>query len=76
MRISVSNKGNIAPNAHRGDLYLQGSVKEESHFERHDDDIYFGAPTFFTQVALGGTIKVPSLRGEPVLEIPKGAKDR
>ena len=76
MRIRVSNKGNIAPNGQRGDLYLQVSVKEDSHFVRHDDDIYFEAPIFFTQVALGGTIKVPSLRGELELEIPKGAKDK
>lgn len=76
MRIRVSNKGNIAPNGQRGDLYLQVSVKEDSHFVRHDDDIYFEAPIFFTQVALGGTIKVPSLRGELELEIPKDAKDK
>ncbi|MCG3658668.1 molecular chaperone DnaJ [Aliarcobacter butzleri] len=76
MRIRVSNKGNIAPNGQRGDLYLQVSVKEDSHFVRHDDDIYFEAPIFFTQVALGGKIKVPSLRGELELEIPKGAKDK
>lgn len=76
MRIRVSNKGNIAPNGQRGDLYLQVKVKEDSHFVRHDDDIYFEAPIFFTQVALGGTIKVPSLRGELELEIPKGTKDK
>ncbi len=76
MRIRVSNKGNIAPNGQRGDLYLQIRVKEDSHFVRHDDDIYFEAPIFFTQVALGAKIKVPSLRGELELEIPKGTKDK
>ncbi len=76
MRMRVSNKGNIAPNDQRGDLYLQIKVKEDSHFVRHDDDIYFEAPIFFTQVALGAKIKVPSLRGELELEIPKGAKDK
>lgn len=76
MRIRVSNKGNIAPNGQRGDLYLQVNVKEDSHFVRHDNDIYFEAPIFFIQVALGGKIKVPSLRGELELEIPKGAKDK
>lgn len=76
MRIRVSNKGNIAPDGSRGDLYLQVSVKEDSHFVRHDDDIYFEAPIFFTQVALGGSIKVPGLRGELELEIPAGAKDK
>lgn len=76
MRIRVSNKGNIAPDGSRGDLYLQVSVKEDSHFVRHDDDIYLEAPIFFTQVALGAKIVIPGLRGELQLEIPAGAKDK
>ncbi len=76
MRIRVSNKGNIAPDGSRGDLYLQVAVKEDSHFVRHDDDIYIEVPIFFTQVALGDTIKVPGLRGELELEIPAGTKDK
>lgn len=76
MRIRVSNKGNIAPNNQRGDLYIQTRVKEDSHFVRHDDDIYFEAPIFFTQVALGTKIKIPSLRGELELQIPRNAKDK
>ena len=76
MRIRVSNKGNIAPNGQRGDLYIQTKVKEDSHFVRHDDDIYFEAPIFFTQVALGAKIKIPSLKGELELEIPRNAKDK
>lgn len=76
MRIRVSNKGNIAPDGTRGDLYLQVHVREDSHFVRHDDDIYLEAPIFFTQVALGATIKIPGLRGELELEIPSGAKDK
>ncbi|MGB1227653.1 MAG: molecular chaperone DnaJ [Poseidonibacter sp.] len=76
MRIRVSNKGNIAPDGTRGDLYLEVSVKEDSHFVRHDDDIYYEAPIFFTKVALGGSIKIPGLRGELELDIPAGAKDK
>jgi len=76
MRIRVSNKGNIAPNGQRGDLYLQINVKEDPHFIRNDDDIYFEAPIFFTQVILGAKIKIPSLKGELELEIPKGVKDK
>lgn len=75
-RIRVSNKGNIAPDGSRGDLYLQINVKEDSHFVRHDDDIYLEVPLFFTQVALGDTIKIPGLRGELELKIPQGARDK
>ena len=76
MRIRVSNKGNIAPDGSRGDLYLQVSVNEDSHFVRNDDDIYLEVPVFFTQVALGAKIRIPSLKGELELEIPAGAKDK
>ncbi len=75
-RIRVSNKGNIAPNGTRGDLYLQIKAKEDSHFIRHDDDIYIEVPIFFTQVALGASIKIPGLRGKLKLQIPAGAKDQ
>ncbi len=75
-RIRVSNRGNIAPNGTRGDLYLQIRVKEDSHYVRHDDDIYIEVPIFFTQVALGDTITIPGLRGELELKIPAGTKDK
>lgn len=75
-RIRVSNRGNIAPDGSRGDLYLQINVKEDPHYIRHDDDIYIEVPLFFTQVALGDTITIPGLRGELSLEIPIGTKDK
>ncbi|WP_419764723.1 MAG: molecular chaperone DnaJ [Arcobacter sp.] len=75
-RIRVSNKGNIAPDGSRGDLYLQINVNEDPHYIRHDDDIYIEVPLFFTQVALGDTITIPGLRGELSLEIPMGTKDK
>lgn len=75
-RIRVSNKGNVAPDGSRGDLYIQINVKEDAHFVRHDDDIYFEVPLFFTQVALGGKIEIPGLRGKLDLNIPAGTKDQ
>lgn len=75
-RMRVSGKGNIAPDGTRGDLYIRINVNEDKHFVRHDDDIYLEVPIFFTQIALGDTIKVPSLKGEVELKIPAGAKDK
>ena len=75
-RIRVSGKGNIAPDGTRGDLYIQMNVKEDKHFVRHEDNIYLEVPIFFTQIALGDTIKVPSLRDEIELKIPAGAQDK
>ena len=75
-RIRVAGRGNIDEHGSRGDLYILSSVKEDDHFVRHNDDIYIEVPVFFTQVALGETIKIPTIRGETELELPLGAKDK
>lgn len=75
-RIRVSGKGNIYPDGTRGDLYISIAVAEDEHFVRHDDNVYLEVPVFFTQVALGATIPIPSLRGELELKLPRGAKDK
>ena len=75
-RIRVGNKGNIAPDGSRGDLYIVINVEEDKHFIRHDDDIYLEVPLFFTQVALGDSITIPGLRGELELKIPKNTRDK
>jgi len=75
-RMRISQKGNIAPNNSRGDLYVNINVSEDENYVRHDDDIYIELPVFFTQIALGTTIMVPGIRGELELKIPKNTKDK
>lgn len=75
-RIRVARRGNIDDEGNRGDLYIQVNVGEDEHFLRHNDDIYIEVPVFFTQVALGESITIPTLRGETKLELPLGAKDK
>jgi molecular chaperone DnaJ len=75
-RIRVSGKGNISKNGNRGDLYVTIYVKDDEHFVRSDNDIYLEIPVHFTQIALGATFMIPSLRGEVELKIPIGAKDK
>ncbi len=75
-RIRVANKGNIDDLGRRGDLYILVKVKEDEHFVRHNDDVYIEVPVFFTQLALGESIKIPTIRGETILEIPMGSKDK
>lgn len=75
-RIRVAGKGNIDERGSRGDLYILVHTKEDEHFVRHNDDIYIEVPVFFTQLALGETIKIPTIRGETELELPLGAKDK
>ncbi len=75
-QIRVASKGNIAENGERGDLYVRVIVKDDDHFVRHNDDVYIEIPVFFTQAALGESIKIPTLRGEETLSLPIGAKDK
>lgn len=75
-RLRVSGKGNIGKNGNRGDLYVNIHVREDDQFIRHDDTIYLEVPIFFTLAALGGKIKVPTIRGEEELAIAKGIKDK
>lgn len=75
-RIRASQRGNELPNGKRGDLYIVINVKDDEDFIRNGDDIYIEIPVFFTNIILGGTIKVPSLRGELELKIPTSTKDK
>ncbi len=75
-QIRVAQKGNINDYGDRGDLYVRVHVKEDEHFIRHNDDVYLEVPVFFTQAALGESIKIPTLRGETELKLPVGAKDK
>lgn len=77
MSLRVANKANQVPNSsQRGDLYVRIDVEEDQKFIRHKDDIYTIVPVFFTQAALGKTIKVTTIRGEADLKLPMGAYDK
>ncbi|WP_101019944.1 molecular chaperone DnaJ [Helicobacter pylori] len=76
-RMVLKHKGNEYEKGKRGDLYLEARVKEDEHFKREGCDLFIEAPVFFTTIALGHTIKVPSLKGDELeLKIPINARDR
>ncbi|EAI8913158.1 molecular chaperone DnaJ [Campylobacter coli] len=75
MNLRVAAKGNLSKSGNRGDLYVKVIVEEDDTFIRDDEDIYIEFPVFFTQAILGQSIKVPTIRGEATLNLPKGAKD-
>lgn len=75
-RIRASQRGNELPNGKRGDLYIVINVEEDDHFIRDGSDVYIEIPVFFTNIILGSTIKVPSLRGELELKIPQNTQDK
>jgi molecular chaperone DnaJ len=57
-----------------GDLYVVVHVQEHSFFHREDDDLYCELPIAFPTLALGGTVRVPTLDGREELNIPSGTQ--
>ncbi len=57
-----------------GDLYVVVHVQEHSFFQREGDDLYCEMPMSFPTLALGGTVKVPTLNGREELHIPGGTQ--
>ena len=46
-----------------GDLYVVVHVQEHAFFHREEDDLYCEMPIAFPTLALGGSVKVPTLNG-------------
>jgi molecular chaperone DnaJ len=58
-----------------GDLYVVVHVQEHSFFHREGDDLYCELPISFPTLALGGTVKVPTLdHAEHDLHVPAGTQ--
>jgi molecular chaperone DnaJ len=57
-----------------GDLYVVVHVQEHPFFQREGDDLYCELPIHFPTLALGGTVKVPTLGGREDLSIPAGTQ--
>ena len=70
-RIRLSGEGEAGINGGpAGDLYVQMHLKAHDLFTRDANDLHCVMPIPFTQAALGGTLKVPTLSGEVNLKIP------
>ena len=61
-------------NGPRGDLHVVVQVKPHKLFERHNDDLVLRMPVSFTQAALGGKVRVPTLDGQADLVIDRGTQ--
>lgn len=57
-----------------GDLYVNIQVQPHPHFKQDGKNIIYETSIPFTTAALGGEIKVPTLKGIATLKIPKGAQ--
>ncbi|KAL6990498.1 hypothetical protein U1Q18_043714 [Sarracenia purpurea var. burkii] len=65
----VFRSGGADPDGNQpGDLYVIIKVREDPVFRRDVADIHVNAVLSITQAILGGTIQVPTLRGDVVLK--------
>ncbi len=73
-RIRVRGKGEPSPDGGQaGDLMLTVHVRKHPVFEREGQNLRVKLPVTFTEAALGATIEVPTLGGDPVkLKIQPG----
>lgn len=60
--------------ASAGDLYVVITVKPHKTFQRHGDDLALEMPIPFALATLGGSIDVPTLKGNASLKIPAGTQ--
>lgn len=73
-RLRVSGKGQSSMHGTPGDLYLQIEVDPHPLYRLEGRDIYLDTPVAPWEVALGGSIVVPTLAGNVRLKVPAGAK--
>lgn len=73
-RIRLSGKGEAGPRgAPPGDLYIFLHIRAHKVFEREGTTLLTRVPISFTTAALGGSIEIPNLDGEPNrIDIPSG----
>jgi molecular chaperone DnaJ len=57
-----------------GDLYVVVHVQDHEFFQREGDDLYCELPISFPTLALGGSVKVPTLNGREEINIPAGTQ--
>jgi len=73
-KIRLAGQGGQGP-AGNGDLLLQVQIAPNSAFERKGDDLNVDVPVPYTDAALGGEIRVPTMKGAHLtMRIPAGTQ--
>lgn len=75
MRLKLMGEGEAGERGGpSGDLYVFLYIEPDPFFERHDNDVLCKIPISFSQAALGGIVKVPTLNGHEKINIPAGTQ--
>jgi chaperone protein DnaJ len=73
-KLRVPGKGVVGSGGRAGDLYV--TIREAPHakFRRNGENLEVDADASFTIAALGGEIRIPTLRGAVTMKIPGGSQ--
>ena len=73
--LRLSGRGAAGPRGGSfGDLYVHLRVAPHERYRREADDLVTDVPISIAQAALGTTVKLPTLDGDEVLEVPAGTQ--
>jgi DnaJ-class molecular chaperone len=73
-KLRVPGKGAAGANGKAGDLYVVVKWAEHPSFTPKGDQLEVEVPVSFTTAALGGEIRVPTLRSTVTMKIPEGTQ--
>lgn len=75
-RVRMSGEGGVGPaGGPAGDLYLRVTVLPDPRFERKGDDLHATVSVDLYTMVLGGEVRVPTMTGNVVLNIPAGTQN-
>ena len=72
--LRLANQGNLNANGQRDSLIVNIAVQPHPNFKRENLDLVTQAMVPFTLAALGGKVRIPTLKGEIDLKIPAGTQ--
>ncbi|MGO2424998.1 MAG: molecular chaperone DnaJ [Corynebacterium flavescens] len=75
-KVRLAGQGEAGPNGTpSGDLFVTVRVKPDKIFTREGDDLHITVPVSFAELALGGTISVPTLDSTVRVKVPAGTPE-
>ncbi len=74
IKLRVPGRGTTGSNGRTGDLYVQVKIAPHPKFKRVGDDLETEIEVPFFTAALGGVVKVPTLRSIETVELPAGSQ--
>ena len=72
--LRLAGQGDLTASGQRGSLIVKIAVQPHPNFKRENLDLVTQATVPFTRAALGGKVRVPTLKGDIDLKIPAGTQ--